>query len=76
LSIGDAGGWQGFSPSTRLVFTGLDHDQRRIQRAFGEILLTDAEIALGQRRWLDLDDGLDPWLGERHSASSGRPPRG
>jgi len=75
LSIGDAGGWQGFSPSTRLIFTGIDNDRQRIQRAFRDVLLTDAEIGLGNRRWLDMDDGLDPWMGERHSASQGRPPR-
>ncbi|GAA2007912.1 GTP-binding protein [Nakamurella flavida] len=63
LSIGDAGGWQGFTPSTRLVFTGLDEHRARITRAFAESLLTDAELASAD--WPGRADGLDDWLGAR-----------
>jgi G3E family GTPase len=65
LSIGDAGGWEGFAPSTRLVFTGIDDSRVPLMRAFAGALLTDKEIAAGPQHWATVDDGLDPWLGER-----------
>ncbi len=66
LSIGDAGGWEGSTPSTRLIFTGTTrHDRERITRTFNSVLLTDEEIAAGPRVWRSMDDGLDAWLGDR-----------
>lgn len=66
LSVGDAGGWEGLVPSTRLVFTGTGpRDADRITEAFDQILLTDHEIAAGPSVWRSMDDGLDAWLGDR-----------
>ncbi len=64
LSIGDGGPWRVGSPSTRLVFTGVDDDRARIARAFATILMTDQELA-GRATWTRVDDGLDNWLGVR-----------
>lgn len=66
LSIGDAGGWEGFAPSTRLIFTGTDQrDRERIEHSFPDVLLTDQEIGAGTDVWRSMDDGLDAWLGDR-----------
>jgi G3E family GTPase len=69
LSIGDAGGWEGATPSTRLIFTGTGNDRDRITGAFADVLLTDREIAAGPRFWRTMDDGLDAWLGDRERVS-------
>lgn len=72
LSIGDAGGWEHCSPSTRMVFTGLsgtgadDHDLKtRLRRAFAAMQLDDREMSRGPAYWKSVEDGLDPWLGDR-----------
>jgi G3E family GTPase len=61
LSIGDGGRWRIGTPSTRLVFTGVDDDRARVAGGFARMLMTDAELA-GAR---PVDDGLDVWLGDR-----------
>lgn len=63
LSIGDGGEWDGFTPSTRLVFTGVDDNRVDLMRAFAGMLLSDREIAAGTAHWRSVPDGLDPWLG-------------
>ncbi|MQA77687.1 MAG: cobalamin biosynthesis protein CobW [Streptosporangiales bacterium] len=68
LSIGTAGGWGGTAPSTRLVITGLD-DAVPVRAAFADCVLTDTEVARGQRYWSATDDGFEPWLGERSDAA-------
>lgn len=50
--------------STRLVVTGIGDGREQRQRAFGEMLLTGAELA-GNDDWSTMDDGLDEWLGPR-----------
>ena len=50
---------------TRLQFTGMQGRRGEITRAFESALLTDAELALPAAAWGAVDDGLDPWLGER-----------
>lgn len=72
LSIGDAGGWERTSPSTRLVVTGqsghgaADRGLRdRLRRAFAVMALDDREMSRGPAHWISVDDGLDPWLGDR-----------
>jgi G3E family GTPase len=60
LSIGDGGRWRVGTPSTRLVFTGVDDDRARIAEGFARMLMTDAELA-GSR---PTADGLDNWLGD------------
>jgi G3E family GTPase len=67
LSIGSVGPWLGNQPSTRLVVTGID-DPSRVEAAFDEVLLSDAELAKGLSRWQGTDDGFDPWLGEPAAA--------
>ncbi len=64
LSIGDGGPWRIGSPSTRLVFTGVDDDRARIAKAFATMLMTDDELAARSGR-SQADDGLDDWLGTR-----------
>lgn len=65
LSIGTIPLLRPHSPRTRLVITG--HDDRRggVLRDLDAALLTEAELARGLTRWVGLDDGFDPWLGER-----------
>jgi G3E family GTPase len=61
LSIGDGGPWRVGTPSTRLVFTGVDEDRARVAGGFARMLMTDAELAARH----PADDGLDDWLGGR-----------
>lgn len=51
--------------STRLVYTGIGQHQRREQlsRTFRRALLTGAELRTADR-FIGVDDGFDPWLGE------------
>lgn len=66
LSVGDGGVWNGESPSTHLVITGLDTvDRDRILTTFEATLMTDSELVRGLARWIGRDDGLDSWLGSR-----------
>lgn len=72
LSIGDAGGWEHCSPSTRMVVTGAHPDetgrdaaQEQVRRAFAAMTLSDQELSRGPGYWAAVDDGLDPWLGDR-----------
>lgn len=68
VSLGDAGGWAGMPPVTRLRFVGLGARPEDLREAFEQILLTRAE-ARQSHRWLDADDGLEPWLGARTPAA-------
>ena len=61
LSIGDGGPWRIGTPSTRLVFTGVDEDRARVAGGFARMLMTDAELTARH----PADDGLDDWLGGR-----------
>ena len=63
VSIGHGGGWDSIPPTTRMVFTGVDDDRRRVQETFAELVLTDAEWVAGPARWRHADDGLGDWLG-------------
>jgi hypothetical protein len=64
LSIGDT---EARAPraSTCLVYTGIGNPERRAQlsRIFRDTLMTDSELRSADR-WLGVDDGFDPWLGE------------
>lgn len=71
LSIGGTGDrWPG-PPRTRLVLTGvtgdgdLVADRDQVRAVFTDVLLTDAELALGRAHWERVDDGMDEWLGSR-----------
>ncbi|MGQ0845307.1 MAG: GTP-binding protein [Sporichthyaceae bacterium] len=64
LAIGDLDRWAG-PPSTRIVVTGVDRDREEIVTAFAAALMDDAELAGGLRRWRDVEDGMDEWLGPR-----------
>lgn len=73
LSIGDAGHWAGAAPSTRLVYTGVQHRsdgtlRDRIVETFRSVVMTDAELRTADR-WLGVDDGFDPWLGDREQVA-------
>lgn len=72
LSIGDAGGWQRCSPSTRVIVTGAHPGdaarraaQEQVRRAFAAMTLDDRELSRGPAHWASVDDGLDPWLGRK-----------
>lgn len=70
VSIGVIGDSGAELPDTRLVITGIRaQDRQRVQRAFEECLLTDAEWDAGLACWLGRDDGMSPWLGEHRAAS-------
>jgi len=69
LSLGDAGDWEGASPSTRLVVTGVDESPERVAQAFARALMTDAELAAGLDRWVGREDGFDEWMGQRSGAA-------
>ena len=48
-----------------LVFIGRDMDRTGIEAGLREALLTDAEVALGMRKWRKLPDPFDAWeMGE------------
>lgn len=64
LSIGDGGRWRIGTPSTRLVFTGVDDDRASVALGFARMLMTDAELAAVTPA-VRVDDGLDTWLGPR-----------
>lgn len=73
LSIGDAGRWVGATPSTRLVWTGVERRgagtvRSRIIETFRSVVMTDVELRTADR-WLGVDDGFDPWLGLRDQAA-------
>lgn len=66
LSIGHVGPWHQRRPGTRLVITGVDHeDRQRIERTFAQVVATDDELT-PRLRWADTEDGFEPWLGQRH----------
>lgn len=62
LPVQDGASW---AAATRLQFTGMQGRRTEITRAFESALLTDAELALPAAAWGPMDDGLDPWLGDR-----------
>jgi G3E family GTPase len=64
LSIGTSGTWEGRTPRTRLVITGVGDGQARVAAAVEKALMTEAELAVGLHTWLRVDDGFDPWLGD------------
>lgn len=40
----------------------------RIVETFRSVVMTDAELRTADR-WLGVDDGFDPWLGDRERAA-------
>lgn len=63
LSIGHVGPWRHRRPGTRLVVTGIDHDERRrIERSFASVVATADELTT-HHRWVGAEDGFEPWLG-------------
>jgi G3E family GTPase len=68
LSIGTVGRWSE-DPVTRLTFTGIDDDLTRLRAVFGDVLMTDSELARGLAAWSGRDDGFSPWLGEVDQAA-------
>ncbi|MBL8816451.1 MAG: GTP-binding protein [Planctomyces sp.] len=44
-----------------LVVIGQDLDRAELERALDECLLTDAEFALGEERWLEFSDPFSSW---------------
>lgn len=70
LSIGSLSGWGDDERSTRLVVTGLDVESpEAVEKAFEDVLVTDAELARGRAWWTAQDDGFDEWLGKRLDAA-------
>lgn len=61
ISIGQLRRWHG-PPSTRLVVTGVEGDQRRVADAFGDALLTESEWNGGLVKWVGRSTALDAWL--------------
>lgn len=64
LSLGDGGGWEMVPAVTRLRFVGTGQRPEHLREAFADMLITDDERTTADR-WLDVDDGLDAWLGRR-----------
>ena len=44
-----------------LVFIGRNMDRAAIEGGLKKALLTDAEVALGMRKWRKFTDPFDPW---------------
>ncbi|WHP18599.1 GTP-binding protein [Cellulomonas sp. ES6] len=65
LSIGEIGTWGRGTPSTRLVFTGVDDVRGDLLAAFEDVLVSAREHARGLHAWLGREDVLAPWLGDR-----------
>jgi G3E family GTPase len=67
LSIGELEPWRRRTPRTHLVITGTGPERPGLRAAFEDLLLSDAEMERGLEPWLDREDVLEPWLGERSS---------
>jgi G3E family GTPase len=50
-----------FSPGQEIVIIGVRLDRALVQDLFESALLTDAEVAAGQREWLTYHDPLPAW---------------
>jgi G3E family GTPase len=50
-----------FPPGQEIVFIGVRLDRNRVLGLMESALLTDAELAEGQQRWVDYPDPLPPW---------------
>lgn len=64
LSIGAGGQWPDGDRLTRLRATGIGPQQEAFARAFHRALMTTRELDQGPARWLGVDDGFGPWLGD------------
>ncbi|MBF6183538.1 GTP-binding protein [Nocardia otitidiscaviarum] len=53
-------------PGSEIVFIGVKLDRERVRTLLDEALLTDAELAAGQRAWVNYADPFPAW-GELHS---------
>lgn len=60
VSVGTAGHWKG-DPFTHIIATGVGPSQERIHRAFGQILMTEAEMR-DCLAWVGAADGLEDWF--------------
>lgn len=54
------------APGQEIVIIGVKLDRPRVHQLLGEALLTDAELAAGERSWIALPDPLPEW-GVTHS---------
>lgn len=68
LSIGALGDWNDsqHAPCTHLIFIGTGDERTALVEAFEECLTTADDVSDGGLAWLDREDVLEPWLGERH----------
>ncbi|MDO4606644.1 MAG: GTP-binding protein [Bowdeniella nasicola] len=74
VSVGVVGAMApGTRHSTRLTIIGQGNERGRLERAFRDSLLTDAEWAYAPSHWRELvsstGDGLEPWLGDLEPGS-------
>lgn len=65
VAVGVVGKLPNTYPTTRLAITGCGQERERLERAFANSLLTDAEWEGGIAAFADMDDDLEPWLGAR-----------
>lgn len=67
LSIGALGTWDEVRHPrrTHLVFIGTGDERRALQVAFDQCLAGPDDVSDGGLAWLDREDVLEPWLGER-----------
>ncbi|WP_135458894.1 GTP-binding protein [Mycobacterium sp. DL99] len=63
LVIEPAQYWSGteIAPGQEIVFIGIKLDRHKVHRLLGGALLTDAELAQGERAWLRYPDPLPAW---------------
>ncbi|MGW4100589.1 GTP-binding protein [Mycobacterium sp. NPDC004974] len=63
LVIEPAQYWSGteIAPGQEIVFIGIKLDRDKVHRLLGGALLTDAELAEGERAWLRYPDPLPAW---------------
>lgn len=63
LAIEPAQYWSGteIAPGQEIVFIGIKLDRDKIHRLLDEALLTDAELAEGERAWAGYPDPLPAW---------------
>ncbi len=62
-----------FEPGQEIVFIGVNIDRATLRHLLRAALLTNAELAQGERRWRTFEDPLPRWGATHHHATLDRP---